>query len=97
LAVQDALALFPADEILVAGTPDEKLEAGLRDLGVSVTRLDGRGEAAEGEAAAVDYARDVTQGRSTETPFVVVGTVGAILLGLVVLFSLIAFLVIWLA
>ncbi len=96
LAVQDALALFPADEILVAGTPDEKLEAGLRDLGVPVTNVDGRGEAAEGEAAAVDYARDVTQGRSTETPFVVVGTVGAVLLGLVVLFSLIAFLVIWL-
>jgi hypothetical protein len=96
LAVQDALALFPADEILLAGTPDEKLEAGLRDLGVPVTRLDGQGE--EGEAAgAVDYARDVTQGRSAETPFVVVGTVAAVIFGLVAVFSLIAFLVIWLS
>src|SRR5512133_2665129 len=48
LAVQDALALFPADEILVAGTPDERLEAGLRELGVPVTRL--RGHADEDEA-----------------------------------------------
>jgi hypothetical protein len=33
LAVEDALALFPADEILVAGTADAKTEAGLRGLG----------------------------------------------------------------
>jgi hypothetical protein len=96
LAVQDALALFPADEILLAGTPDEKLEAGLRELGVPVTRLDGQGEEGE-ETGAVDYARDVTQGRSAETPFVVVGTVAAVIFGLVAVFSVIAFLVIWLA
>jgi hypothetical protein len=95
LAVQDALALFPADEILVAGTPDERLEAGLRELGVPVTRL--RGHADEGETAAVGYARDVTQGRSADTPFVVVGTVAAVILGLVAILSVIAFLAFWLA
>src|SRR5512132_4058985 len=95
LAVQDALALFPADEILVAGTPDEKLEAGLRELGVPVTRL--RGHTDEEETAAVGYARDVTQGRSAETPFVVVGTVAAVILGLVAILSVIAFLAFWLA
>src|SRR5512132_885945 len=95
LAVQDALALFPADEILVAGTPDEKLEAGLRELGVPVTTL--RGHADEDEAAAVGYARDVTQGRSAETPFVVVGTVAAVILGIVAILGVIAFLAFWLA
>ena len=86
LAVQDALALFPTDEILVAG---------LRELGVPVTRL--RGQADEDETAAVGYARDVTQGRSAETPFVVVGTVAAVILGLVAILSVIAFLASWLA
>jgi hypothetical protein len=98
LAVQDALALFPADEILVAGNPDEKMQAGLRELGVPVTNLDGRGHPEEGdETEAVDYARDVTQGRSAETPFVVVGTVAAVIFGLVAVISLIAFLASWLA
>jgi hypothetical protein len=96
LAVQDALALFPADEILVAGTPDEKMEAGLRELGVPVTRLDRPGHG-DDESGAVDYARDVTQGRSAGTPFVVVGTVAAVIFGLVAIISVIAFLAFWLA
>jgi hypothetical protein len=96
LAVQDALALFPADEILVAGTPDEKMEAGLRELGVPVTGLDRPGHG-DDESGAVDYARDVTQGRSAGTPFVVVGTVAAVIFGLVAIISVIAFLASWLA
>ncbi len=43
------------------------------------------------------YARDVTQGRSAETPFVVVGTVAAVIFGLVAILSVIAFLASWLA
>lgn len=43
LAVEDALRVFPADEILVAGTADEKAEAALRRLGLPISRLDGGG------------------------------------------------------
>jgi hypothetical protein len=98
LAVEDALALFPADEILVGGTADEKTEAGLQRFGIPVSRL-GRGGAVVGEEAtgAEAVARGVAQGKREETPFLVVGTVAAILLGLVALVSVIAFLVFWLA
>jgi hypothetical protein len=98
LAVEDALALFPADEILVAGTADEKTEAGLRRFGLPVSRLGGGGEVGGEEATGAEaVARGVAQGKREETPFLVVGTVGAILLGVVALISLLAFLVFWLA
>jgi hypothetical protein len=98
LAVEDALALFPADEILVAGTADEKTEAGLRRLGLPISRV-GRGGEVGGEAptGAESYARDVAQGQRDETPFVIIGTVAAILFALIALISLIAFLAFWLA
>src|SRR5215211_1710683 len=84
LAVEDALALFPADEILVAGTADEKTEAGLRRFGLPVSRLGSGGEVGGEEATGAEaVARGVAQGKREETPFLVVGTVGAILLGLV--------------
>jgi hypothetical protein len=98
LAVEDALAVFPADEILVAGSADEKAEAALRRIGLPISRLDGGGEVASEEATGAEaLARDVTEGRSPETPFVAVGVVGAIVLAAIVLVTLIAFLVVWLA
>ena len=99
LAVEDALALFPADEILVAGTVDEKTEARLRRLDLPISRVGRGGEVRENEAATggESYARDVAQGQREETPFVIVGTVAAILFALIALISLIAFLAVWLA
>jgi hypothetical protein len=97
LAVEDALRVFPADEILVAGTADEKKEAALRRLGLPISRLDGRGEITGEEATGAEaLARDVAQGRSPETPFVVVSAVVAVVAVAIVLISLIAFLVVWL-
>jgi hypothetical protein len=97
LAVEDALAEFPADEILVAGTADEKAEAALRRFGLPISWLDGGGEVASEEATGAEaLARDVTKGRRPETPFVVVGVVGATVLVAIVLISLIAFFVAWL-
>jgi len=98
LAVRDALVDFPADEILVAGMADEKAEAELRRFGLPVSRLEG-GERITGETStgAEAIARDVTHGERPETPFVIVGVVGLVLLGVILLISLIAFLVFWLA
>jgi hypothetical protein len=98
LAVEDALALFPADEILVVGTTDEKTEERLRRLGLPVSRVGGGGKVGgEEETDAEAVARGVAQGRRQETPFVIVGTVGALILGVVALISVVAFLVFWLA
>jgi hypothetical protein len=97
LAVEDALRVFPADEILVAGSADEKAEAGLRRLGLPISRLDGGGEVAAVEATGTEgLARDVAQGRTAETPFVVLSAVGVVILVAIVVISLIAFLVVWL-
>lgn len=98
LAAQDALALFPADEILVAGTASERVEAGLRDLGLPISRVGGGGPVGAehpGEAEAV--ARDVAEGKRDETPFVIVATVALVIFGVVAVVSLISFLVFWLA
>jgi hypothetical protein len=97
LAVEDALRVFPADEILVAGSADDKAEAALRRLGVPISRLEG-GEQLVGEEAngAEALARDVAQGRTAETPVVVLSAVSAVILVAVVAIGLIAFLVFWL-
>jgi hypothetical protein len=98
LAVEDALALFPADEILVAGTADEKTEAGLRHLDLPIFRVGGGGGVDDEPATGGDsYARDLAKGQREETPFVIVGTVAAILFALIALISVIAFLAVWLA
>ena len=98
LAVEDALAQFPADEILVAGTADQKTEAGLRRLDLPISRVGAKGEVdSESATGAESYARDVAKGQRDETPFVIVGTVAAILFTLIALISLIAFLASWLA
>jgi hypothetical protein len=96
LAVRDALVDFPADEILVAGSADEKAEAELRRLGLPVSRLDGDKEiAGEQPTGAEAVGRDVAHGERPETPFVILAIVGGVLLGAIVLISLIAFLVAW--
>jgi hypothetical protein len=97
LAVRDALVDFPADEILIAGSADEKAEAGLRRFGLPVSRLVG-GETVTGEqqTGAEAVVQDVTHGERTETPFVILGVVGLVLLGVIVLISLIALMVAWL-
>jgi hypothetical protein len=98
LAVEDALALFPADEILVAGVADEKTEAGLRGLGLPISRLGPGGDVGGEEATGAEaVARGVAAGQRQETPFVVVGTVALILFALIGVISLIAFLAFWLA
>jgi hypothetical protein len=97
LAAQDALALFRADEILVAGTADEKTEAGLRDLGLPISRVGGGVVGGEEATGAEAVARGVAEGRRQETPFVVVGTVALILFAVIGVISLIAFLAFWLA
>jgi len=97
LAVQDALALFPADEILVAGNPDAKTEAGLASLGRPISRVGGgrvMGKEAGGTGA---FAHEVAEGHADETPFVIVGTVAAFIFGVIGLVTLLAFLVFWLA
>ncbi len=97
LAVEDALATFPADEIIVAGSDDAETEAALRRFGVPVSRLDGGGEGTAEEAVATDsLAREVAEGRSPETPVVLLGTVGAVLVAAIVLLSLLVFLAVWL-
>ncbi|MGH3082151.1 MAG: hypothetical protein ACRDNH_13620 [Gaiellaceae bacterium] len=98
LAVQDALALFPADEILVAGPADEKTEAALRDLGLPISRV-GPGGAVGGEEAsgAEALARGVAAGKREETPFVVLGSVALIIFAVIALISVVAFLIFWLA
>jgi hypothetical protein len=96
LAVQDALALFHADEILVAGSADEKTEAALRNLGLPISRVGGGEVGGEEATGAEAVARGVAQGRREETPFLVVGTVAAFIFAVIALISLIAFLVFWL-
>lgn len=95
LAVQDALALFPADEILVAGTPDAKTEAGLASLGRPISRVGG-GFTGEEAGETERFAHEIAEGHADETPFVIVGTVAAFIFGVIGLVTLIAFLVFWL-
>ena len=93
VAVEDALADFAADEIVVAGHPDEQTEARLRRFGLPVERLDAKtGGATEPE----ELARDVARGRSDKTPLVVIISVGLVILGAAALLSLLLFLVMWL-
>jgi hypothetical protein len=97
LAVEDALSLFPADEIVLAGQASEETEAALRRLGLPVSRLNG-GHADGGEAAeAGGVVRDVARGQSPQTPFVLLGVVGGVVLGAIAFISLITLLIVWLA
>jgi hypothetical protein len=94
VAVEDALADFPADEIVVAGHPDEKTEARLRRFGLPVERLDARDPGGSSETE--ELAHDLARGRRTATPFAVILGVGAVVLGAAAVLSLLLFLVSWL-
>jgi hypothetical protein len=94
VAVEDALADFPADEIVVAGHPDEKTEARLRRFGLPVERLDAADTA--DSSGTEEFAHDLARGRRTATPFVVILGVGAVVLGAAAVLSLLLFLVSWL-
>lgn len=95
VAVEDALAEFPADEILLAGHADAKIEDRLRRLGVPVERVDGGEDAVA--SGSEEFARSVARGRTTMTPLVVITGVGAVVLGAAAVLSLLLFLVLWLA
>lgn len=94
VAVEDALADFPADEIVVAGHPDEKTDARLRRFGLPVERLDAADAA--GPSGSEALARDLARGRRATTRLVVIAAVGAVVLGAAALLSLLLFLVSWL-
>jgi hypothetical protein len=97
LAVEDALSTFHADEIVLAGEASAEIEAALRDLGLPVSRLNGRRPASGEEGGAGKVAHQLALGYRTETPFVLLAIVGAVALGAIALISLISFLVFWLA
>jgi hypothetical protein len=97
LAVEDALSLFPADEIVLAGEASEETEAALRGLGLPVSRLNGRQVHGGGEIDAEGVVREVARGQSPQTPFVVLGVVGGVVLGAIAFISLITLLIVWLA
>jgi hypothetical protein len=83
LAVEDALALFPADEIVLAGEMDADTEAALRGLGLPVSHLNG--------------AHHAGARTSERSPILVLGAMGTALLGLVALVSAVALVVYFLA
>lgn len=94
VAVGDALAVFPADEIVLSGHAEEKTEERLRRFGLPVERLDDGGDVSG--SGARELAGDVARGRSTLTPVVVVTGVGVVILGAIALLSLLLFLALWL-
>jgi hypothetical protein len=94
LAVGDALSEFPADEIVLAGPADDGTEVALRRFGIPVARIDG---AAAGGTDADTLTREVTRGRSAQTPFIVFAAVAGVIISVIVLISLLVFLVGWLA
>ncbi len=97
LAVEDALSEFPADEIVLAGDADAKTEAELHRFGIPVTRLEGAGDTRDEDfGSAEEIARDATRGRSAQAPAVVLTTVGAVVLSVAALVTLVVFLVLWL-
>ncbi len=94
VAVEDALAEFPADEIVLAGHADAQTEARLRRFGVPVERLDVGSDTGADESEG--FAREIMRGGSTKTPLVVITGMGVVILGAAALLSLLLFAVKWL-
>jgi hypothetical protein len=92
VAVEDALAEFSADEIVLAGHADTQTEERFRRFGLPVERL---GDV-EDTGTPEEVAREIARGRSAKTPLVVITSVGAVILGAAALLSLLLFLVMWL-
>ncbi len=94
-AVEDALASFSADEIVVVGERgDEELESSLGRFGLPVRRL---GSAADNRphGRARELGRGIMSGRSAATPYAVFLGVMAFLGAIVVIGGLIWLLVMW--
>jgi hypothetical protein len=97
LAVEDALRSFPADEIVVAGRPGDDTEAALRRLHLPISHLDGADAVtAEEESGAEAVAREVTRGRGSYTPVVLLALVLGVIATAIAVILLIAYLVVWL-
>lgn len=98
LAVEDALATFPADEILVVGgaAEDGVLDRSLRRFRLPVERLGGP-PPEPGHAELREAARAVVAGRSRATPFVFFAGVNLFLLLLAALVAAAVLLVLWLS
>jgi hypothetical protein len=99
VAVEDALSLFPADEIVLAGEAGAETEAALRRFGLPVSRLDGPQAHAtgDGDTAAGAVVRAAARGESPKTPFVLLGVVGGVLIGAIAFVSVITLIIVWLA
>lgn len=96
-AVEDALASFSADEIVVvAERGDEALESSLGRFGLPVTRIGGARENRP-HGRARELGRGIMSGRSAATPYAVFLGVMAVLAAVVLIGTLIAFLVLWIA
>jgi hypothetical protein len=96
-AVEDVMASFPADEIVVVGDrADEALERSLRGFGIPVTRL-GVARLDRSHGRVRELGRGVMSGRSAATPYAVFAGVMAFLLAVVLLGTLVWLVVAWLA
>jgi hypothetical protein len=97
LAVQDALAEFPADEIVVVGEDqDDTLESSLHRSGIPITWL-GATSPSERDDGLHDTGRGIMSGRSEATPYALVGAVMLVLFAVAALVLLAALLALWLA
>ncbi len=95
-AVEDALASFSPDEIVVAGgAADHALENSLEGFGVPVTRI-GLARLEGPQAGSRELARGIMSGRSGATPHAIFATVMAFMLVVVLVIALIGLLVLWL-
>jgi hypothetical protein len=97
VAVEDALTMFPADEILLAGEADSEMEAALRRLGLPISRLGGTRAHGTADTAAGAAVREVARGKSPTTPFVLLGAVGGVILAVIAFVSVITLIIVWLA
>jgi hypothetical protein len=97
LAVEDALRVFPADEILVvaASETDAGLEASLRRFGLPVERVP-PAAARRRRGRVRRLAADVGGGRTAATPAVAFAGVNLFLAGLAVLVAIAVVLALWL-
>jgi len=90
LAVEDALRVFPADEILLVAGADESasIERSLQRFGLPVTRVPASGRGPR-PGRARELAHEIAAGRSQATPFVLLIATGLVLVGLSALIALI--------
>jgi hypothetical protein len=97
LAVEDALREFPADEILVVGTPSDNgtLTASLERTGLSVRWLGGPPRPHR-HPQLRETIRAIPAGRSRATPFAYFVTVNLALLALAAAIAALVLLALWL-